>query len=222
MKKFGGIIVTVLVFIISAATVRFGINEYRQYNHDNNFNAGVKKAKDKIDNALINDASNRTDSEKLYDVSQDMMSEKLKNVSSNGANNKDKTFAAGVFAGQYGRLAIYTYDYCKTLGVDVSEFSNGYKNAHKELYVRAETILKRSGFSVEKTHERVRDTMLPYIKKEAEDIQTMFINQTGDNSFTLADSCNYYNQVARDPALMSSIKFSNVAPDAYRILMGSN
>jgi hypothetical protein len=50
----------------------------------------------------------------------------------------------------------------------------------------------------------------------------MFIAQTGDKSFTLADSCKYYNQVARDPEIMNSVKFSSVAPDPFRILMDIN
>ena len=150
-----------------------------------------------------------------------MISARLENTNPTSTSNKDKAFAAGVFAGQYGRHVIVTYNYCKTLGVDVSDFSNGYKNGHKNLYKRADTILKNGGSSVEKTYKATEKIALPYVKKEVSDIRTIFIKETGETEFTLADSCNYYNQIANDPESMKGINFSVIAPKPFEILMNN-
>jgi len=215
MKKFGELLLVIISMAIGAAAVKYGISEYRLYKSNNI----VTEVTNKLDNTVANDNTNRTDSEKIYDAAQDMMSERLDNISPDKASKKDKEFSAGVFAGQYGRLVIVTFNYCKTLGVDISEFSNSYKNTHKNIYIKANLILKNSGSSVEEIYKSSESIVHKYVVKEVSDIKAMLSNQNGDNNITLADACNYFNLIAQDKEAMKSVMFSNVAPEPYKILM---
>ena len=230
MKIIGKILVTVtgkifvilIVLALLSGAFRVAKYKYYEFKNENAINNAMLEVKEKADEIIIQDNSERTYSEKATDASQRMMSERLKNLNKNKASDKEKErFAAGAFAGQYLRIVVFTKDYCNSLGVDTSELSKTYKIAHRDLHRKAVTILKEAGVkNIQEFSEGTRDSIIPYIKQEVLDIQKIHISQ-GNKSFTLADSCKYYNQVSRDPEAMKNLAFSEVSPGAYRILMNS-
>ena len=170
-----------------------------------------------IERQVKEDVTNRTDSEKILDIVQGMAAKKLKSEV-DVSNDRNRVFAAGVFSGQYARVFV-SYDYCKSLNVDISEYVSKYKLLHKELYLKSDLILKKNGGSLVNSSNSVKNILPKYVKKEVEDLKTILRKETGNNSLTLADACEYFNIISRNKALMSSVMFKSVMPDSYKVLM---
>jgi len=219
MKEIGSKIVMALVILIAIGAVGYGMKEYRQHTAEDSVQDNLHTLEAEFDQTVANDTSNRTDTEKLHDAAHEKVSDRLGEVADGNSSKDDREYSAGVFSGQYGRITVVTYDYCKTLGVDISKFANAYKSMHKDVYVRAEAVLNSGGNSVKKTYTASAPMTLKYVKKEVDDIRTMIINETGDNTIGLGDACNYYNLVADNPEIMESVSFRTAVPDAYKILM---
>ena len=201
-----------LAFGIVSTAVKYGLDEYRE-------KGGFTKGINELEEAAKRDTSDRTETEKLTDASKNIVTKRLEGKKGENITNQDLEFAAGVFAAQYGRQVYVVYNYCKSLGVDTSPYSNTYEKMHTDLYKHANTIMKKRGTSVEESYKFAEHQTLKYVEKEIRDMRTMLIDQTGDDSITLTDACAVFNLVAENQELMKEISFSINFPDAYRVLM---
>ena len=216
LKNFTSTFIAIVIFFVAFSSVKYGVSENNK-NNKNKKNSIVQnqigETLDEIEKRIENDNSDKTYSEKAITASQETLRNEL------SKNKNSEVTAAGAMIGYYTRVTEATPKYCETLGTDVSPFVNRFKVMHKTEYNNAVEILKHNNQSIEDLKNSIRNTAYDYVKKEVHDIQTMTINATGEQTFTLAMSCSVYNMMAEDPTGMESSKFSNLSPDAYEIIM---
>ena len=212
MNKIVGLFAFCILFVAACSLTK---NDHK---HDD----VISETTQELEEIVENDASDRTKSEKLHDASRNMVSDRLKNANKSQADDSDKEYSAGVFAGQYGRNVFALHEYCTSLGVNLSEFRDKYIKTHEQLYINANLILNSRGSSVDDLYSKIKHTTKDYVEKEIKDMRGILNKNSGQNIFTLADSCDYYNELSRDQSSMNSLQFSTSFPAAYEIIMNSN
>ena len=214
MKKF-----IIIIILFSFGFIGFKYIKYENHEYKKESIKALKDTEEEINHQLKNNTSNKTSSEKKTEVIKDMVSSRLKDVNPVKANNEDKSFSAGVFAGQYMKQTVAVYDYCKIIGVDVSEFVNKYKKEHKNLYITSNNILINNKVSIEELYKNGKEHIMKDVKNEAKDIRNKLIKSTGDNSVNIKDVCEFYNYISTNEVLFNNIKFSVLMPEVHEILI---
>lgn len=218
MKKISEIIIIFIAFSFGFMVMKYIKEENNLYKKEATKEI-YKEAEDKINNELKKDTSNKTDSQKRSDIVTKMVSTRLQEVEPVNISNKDKAFTAGLFAGQYIKQTRILYDYCNSLGVSISAFSNKYKNEHKDLYITSNNILINNGYSIEKLYVDIKENLIKNVKNEVKDIRDEIRINTGDNSINLKDVCEFHNYISTNEVLFDNARFSTIMPKAYKILI---
>lgn len=199
----GKLILLIIFMAIFSVAIRHGMKQSHQESSIAN-QAGQELA------AVQEDAHKNYPNEPEIIAMKKASTNKIKEmIAAQESKEKQLQLAANAFFGFY--LANYKTrkDYCQAQGVDITPFTDAFKELHNDVYVKA-VKAKAASVTVEKVYRELKPKFLQIIEKDMQFIADEY-------GISISEACQAMSDNAQDAADMLHMYTSQ--PEVYNFLM---
>jgi hypothetical protein len=142
-------------------------------------------------------------------LEQDAKARKEEFFAATNDATKKREFGIGHFFGYYLINVETKVNYCRQLGVDISPFITAFREANKDIYVKATSLLAKQGLTENQTLFKMEDQLVNLTFK-------IMADQAAAQKITTTVVCERLRDFgSKDP----NLAYRKSSPDVYRMLM---
>jgi len=199
-------ILLIILMFVMYFMVHYGTQYWNEYFNGKKANAVLENIKEEAKKEYPNE----TEIVAMKEIAVRRAEENMNTQSS--FEEKRKT-AADTFFGFYLFNVRARMEYCRNLNVDISSFSNLFKETYKKEYLVAKKVRGYSLLDINNLYGNIQPVMKKLIKKDMESL-------AAGNRVSLSESCQLL--VDEAPQIISSMHISVSNPAVYSVLMSNN
>lgn len=196
-------LVTVIAFVIGFLGVKYGLEYYRE-------SQAVDKATQEIEALREQARAEHPDEPEVLVVQEAAIKKAEDNIRSKGSKEKKIQTAASTFLGFYLVNFRKRAEYCDQQGVDITPFTNAFRDSHAKEYDTAINAIAYSQSDLSKLYNMLEEQLQKVIDQDMQ-----FIAQ--QNSISVADACKLLADSA--DVIVPNMHISVMQPFVYDTLM---
>lgn len=179
-----------ILWFVAFAVAFVAVKEIKQWYFDRQaFEKAGSAANQSMDEMRARAAAEHPEKPVAYAVQEEAVKRSNESLSQKSGDKKADA-AAGQFIGYYMINVRTRYDYCNSLGVDISPYTNAFIAEHKDLYAKSRMIHARSPYTPDKIESAMYEQLLPTFQKTIVDAMSTIAKQ---NNATEKDVCVAFN-----------------------------
>lgn len=199
-------ILLIILMFVMYFIVHYGAQYWNEYSNGRKANAVLENIKEEAKKEYPNETE-------MLAIQKIAVRRAEEYINTQGSFDEKRKNAADVFFGFYLINVRARMEYCRDLNVDISLFSNLFKETYKKEYLVAKKVRKYSLLDIDNLYGNIQSVMTRVIKKDMESL-------AAGNRISLSESCQLL--VDEAPQIISSMHMSVSNPAVYSVLMSNN
>ena len=196
-------IISIISFAAAFFAVQYGMDYYREYSAVNKANAEIEAIREEV-------RKNNPDEPEVLAVQEAAIKKAEENINSKGTAKEKLQTAAGTFLGFYLVNFKQRAEYCQSQGVDISPFTNAFKESHHNEYSIAVKAISAAPSDVEKFYTLLKPQLETVIEQDMEYIAS-------ENGVSLPEACKLISDNAA--ILVPDMHISVMLPAVHSVLV---